>query len=94
MARAPAPDLMSAIFEGGDDKDPSKLRTGADGFREELLKQGNERASCTRPDRQRRAAATNEGNGGDNGSSEPLRRWKKSKNKSRSVRGWKAAKGR
>ena len=42
MARAPAPDLMSAIFEGGDDKDPSKLRTGADGFREELLKQGNE----------------------------------------------------
>ena len=49
-ARAPAPDLMSAIFEGGDDKDPSKLRTGADGFREELLKQGNElyaaRPSC------------------------------------------------
>ena len=49
-ARAPAPDLMSAIFEGGDDKDPSKLRTGADGFREELLKQGSElyaaRPSC------------------------------------------------
>ena len=49
-ARAPAPDLMSAIFEGGDDKDPSKLRTGAAGFREELLKQGNElyaaRPSC------------------------------------------------
>ena len=49
-ARAPAPDLMCAIFEGGDDKDPSKLRTGADGFREELLKQGNEmyaaRPSC------------------------------------------------
>eukprot|EP00964_Phaeocystis_antarctica_P143760 scaffold109364_cov36-Phaeocystis_antarctica.AAC.1 len=41
---------MCAIFEGGDDKDPSKLRTGADGFREELLKQGNEmyaaRPSC------------------------------------------------
>ena len=35
-----------------------------------------------------------DGDGGDNGSSEPLRRWKKSKNKSRSVRGWKAAKGR
>ena len=41
---------MCAIFEDGDDKDPSKLRTGADGFREELLKQGNEmyaaRPSC------------------------------------------------
>ena len=49
-ARAPAPDLMCAIFEDGDDKDPSKLRTGADGFREELLKQGIEmyaaRPSC------------------------------------------------
>ena len=51
-ARAPAPDLMCAIFEDGDDKDPSKLRTGADGFREELLKQGIEmyatRPSCCR----------------------------------------------
>ena len=39
-ARAPAPDLMCAIFEDGDDKDLAKLRTGADGFAEELLKQG------------------------------------------------------
>ena len=31
---------MCAIFEDGDDKDPAKLRTGADGFAEELLKQG------------------------------------------------------
>jgi hypothetical protein len=40
-------------------------------------------------------ATTGEGeaaDGGDNGSNEPLRLWKKSKNKSRSVRGWKAAK--
>ena len=41
-ARAPAPDLMCAIFEDGDDKDPTKLRTGTDGFAEELLKQGTE----------------------------------------------------
>ena len=33
---------MCAIFEDGDDKDPAKLRTGADGFAEELLKQGTE----------------------------------------------------
>ena len=35
-----------------------------------------------------------EGNGGDNGSSEPLRRWKKSKNKSKEARRIDAAKGR
>ena len=31
---------MCYLFEDGDDKDLAKLRTGADGFAEELLKQG------------------------------------------------------
>ena len=40
------------------------------------------------------AGGGDEGNGGDNGSSEPLRRWKKSKNKGRTARRRHAAKGR
>jgi hypothetical protein len=50
------------------------------------------RATCDEASDDGREAATSggdAGDGGDDGSDEPLRRWKKSKNKSRSVRGWK-----